>query len=272
MATQTRQRTISPNTRASGSNRYKIDTKNVLSGDTLIVHIDHATKSFHEQYTFSGREVGPKKSISFNVNEDGTNIEINWSGATPIVGGSAKSMVIEKPAIEPKPMEKLSSDGVIKSLEPIVTQHTKVLVLGTMPGAESLRQQAYYSHPRNLFWKLIADVTKQEIPSTYDERKSFLLKNNIGLWDICQSCIREGSLDENISKESPSDLKNLLSEYPNIKCLAFNGQKAHKLYSKHFGTLPSVQVLSLPSSSPANAGISWEDKAESWNMINEIIN
>lgn len=272
MATQTRQRTISPNTRASGSNRYKIDTRNLLTGDVLIVEIDHATKSFKKQFTFSGKDIGHKKSISFSVDERGNNIDISWSGVNPILQG--KSIAINKVQVEKQSDQKgevSESDG-IQSLNPILDEHTKLVILGTMPGVESLKQQAYYSHPRNLFWKLIAELTGKDVPLNYDDRTAFLLDHKIGLWDICKSCVREGSLDSNISEETPTDLKALVAKYPNIECLAFNGQKAEKLYSKHFGSLSNVKELSLPSSSPANASVSWVEKVESWNKLIEHIN
>lgn len=272
MATQTRRRTISPETRASGSNRYKIDTKNVLTGDTLIVEVDHATKSFKKRFTFSGKDIGHKKSISFSVDERGNNIDISWSGVNPIKQG--KSIAINKVQAEKQSNQKVevSESEIIQSLEPVINELTKVVILGTMPGVESLKQQAYYSHPRNLFWKLIAEVTGQEVPLNYDDRTVFLLDHKIGLWDICKSCVREGSLDSNISEETPTDLKALVAKYPNIECLAFNGQKAEKLFKKHFGSIPDIELLSLPSTSPANAGVSWEEKVERWETINAHLN
>lgn len=266
-----RNRTIRPSSRKASSKSYKIDTKTVVSGDLLVVNIDHESNSFLKRFTFKGRDVAPRDSISFRVHDYGNKIEITWSGATPVEEGGGNSVISDKPILQPesKPKRKELIDGKIQSLDPVIDEKTQILILGTMPGAESLKQQAYYGHPRNLFWKLISEVVGRDAPESYASRQSFLLKYKIGLWDMCQSCIREGSLDENISHESPNDLKDLLSNYPKIKVLAFNGVKAFKLYGKHFDSISTVHILPLPSTSPANAGMSWDKKVEKWMEIKE---
>lgn len=110
-------------------------------------------------------------------------------------------------------------------------------------------------------------MTEEEAPDTYDERVAYLKKHRIALWDICQSCIREGSLDADISAELPNDIHAFVADHPTIQAIAFNGKTAAKLYAKHIGSIPGVRLLSLPSSSPANAGVTWEDKVEKWGKL-----
>lgn len=267
MATVIRNRTISPDTRKESSKSYKVTTETVVSGDKLIVNIDHATASFSRQYAFSGNDVSHRKSISFRVHDYGTSIDITWSGAQPIeeIGSRASSQ--QKLTKDPKPKPQVPVDGMIESLAPIVNEECRVLTLGTMPGAESLRQQAYYAHPRNLFWKLITEVTGEQAPRDYEHRKSYLLKHKIAVWDMCEACIREGSLDANISEEMPNDIQKFVADHPSIKAIAFNGQTAAKIFAKHIGNITGIKLLSLPSTSPANAGVSWEEKVRQWKSI-----
>lgn len=262
-----KQRIIRPSSRKATSKSYKVDTKHVGRGDTLEVTIKHESTNLHRTYYFSGDVVAHKDSIHFTVNESLSGIDIRWSGAEP-EETSIAHMDTFRPKKRPTPtIDADDIEGQVEALPPIVDDHCRLLILGTMPGAESLRQQAYYSHPRNLFWKLIATVTDEEAPDTYDERVAYLKKHGIALWDICQSCIREGSLDADISAELPNDIHDFITEHPTIQAIAFNGKTAAKLYAKHIGSIPGVRLLSLPSSSPANAGVTWEDKEEKWGKL-----
>jgi hypoxanthine-DNA glycosylase len=269
MATIIRNRTIRPSSRLEKSKSYKIDTKIVVSGDTLIVNIDHETKSFCKSYTFDGKDVKDKDSINFGVNDYGTHIEISWSGAIP--KGLSKAEPVKLTSVKPpvlipqqKPDTHRNKAEKIEGLAPVIDEKSKVLILGTMPGVESLKKQAYYGNTRNLFWQLMAEVTGKKVPVEYAERKQFLLKNKIALWDMCQACFREGSLDSNISEETPNDIRSFVENYPNIKVISFNGKESARLFGKHFGNLKGNKLLALPSTSPANAGISWVTKVSEW--------
>ena len=156
-------------------------------------------------------------------------------------------------------------------MPPISDKNSAVLILGTMPGAESLKQQAYYSHQRNLFWKIIREIIQSEVPATYDEKKKFLLQNKIALWDMCKACIREGSLDSNISHETPNDIADFTNRHPNLKAIAFNGKEAAKLFDKHIGSIPDIKLFVLPSTSPANAYIDWKTKIYEWSRLKTYI-
>ena len=165
-----------------------------------------------------------------------------------------------------------SGDGLkIEGLRPVAGNNCRILILGSMPGAESLKQQAYYAHPRNLFWKLISHIAGRVVPENYEARKNFITAHQIALWDICHSCIREGSLDTAISKETPNDIPGFVSAYPTIRAIAFNGKTAERLFGKHIRSIPGIELLPLPSTSPANAGISWNEKLAEWRKLKNYL-
>lgn len=159
----------------------------------------------------------------------------------------------------------------VESLSPIVNINSKILILGTMPGIESLRKQEYYGHSRNLLWKMIAHITGNEIPEQYKEKVKLLNAEGIALWDVCMTCIREGSLDSNIQDETPNDLHTLIDKYPTIKAIAFNGKEAAKLFGKHIGSMEGIRLISLPSTSPANASIPMKTKIEAWVQLKDFL-
>jgi hypoxanthine-DNA glycosylase len=154
-----------------------------------------------------------------------------------------------------------------KGFAPFADQHSRVLILGSMPGERSLQQQEYYAHPQNLFWKMMSHVTGQELPHDYQQKIKMLNDAHIAVWDVCDACIREGSLDSAILDEKPNPIPELLQQFPQIKAIAFNGNKAGALYRKYFKTIPGIQYYHLPSTSPANAGIPWHIKLAAWKQI-----
>lgn len=145
-----------------------------------------------------------------------------------------------------------------------------VLLLGTMPGVQSLAMNQYYGHPQNNFWKLIAATFDNELPAGYDQKKEMLQRNKIAVWDVLQACERQGSLDSAIVKEVPNDFTVFLEEHPNVKLIAFNGQKAASFFKKHVRLSKEYEFITLPSTSPANAGKSFEQKLQEWKAIRQI--
>ena len=156
---------------------------------------------------------------------------------------------------------------IIYSFDPIVDDKSRVLILGTMPGVESLRKQEYYGHPRNAFWPIIAAVCGRELPVSYSGKTAMLLDGGIALWDVCRGCEREGSLDSNICNETPNAIDRLLATHPNIQTLFFNGQNAERLFKRYF---PEIWKLSrhhtLPSTSPAYT-LPFEKKRDAWSIV-----
>jgi hypoxanthine-DNA glycosylase len=158
----------------------------------------------------------------------------------------------------------------IEGFPPIVGSSPRVLILGTFPGEESLRQNQYYAHPRNLFWEIMGKVCGAGREIEYNDRLDVLRNNHIALWDVLKACSRHGSLDTNIRNGlyEINDFKRFLSKH-DIKAIYFNGKKAGELFSKISATtLPELPVLSvLPSTSPANAGIPKDTKISRWLLI-----
>jgi hypoxanthine-DNA glycosylase len=150
---------------------------------------------------------------------------------------------------------------------------SKVLILGSMPGVESLRQQQYYAHPRNLFWDFMGELFGTGWSLPYDERLKVLRDNRIALWDVAHSCRREGSLDANMTAVEANDFNALFTVAPNIHCVFFNGQKATALFRKL--VVPDLQrglkLSTLPSTSPANASVSREMKKEAWTQVRHTL-
>lgn len=269
MAIIIRNRTIRPSTRLEKSKSYKIDTKSVSHGDILVVNIDHETKSFRKSYKFNGSDVAHKNSISFRVNDNGTSLDISWSGATAIADAS-KVITTTKPLtnnlvdkIVPKPSAKDSKT----SFDPISNTETRILILGTLPSEISLEIGEYYAHPRNRFWKIISTITNNDLPPTYFDKKDLLLKSKIGIWDVVHKANRKGSLDSAIQAEEPNDLDNFTANHKNLRLIAFNGTKSEALFDKYFDRGNHLKYISLPSSSPANAGIDFDNICKLWRQI-----
>ncbi len=155
------------------------------------------------------------------------------------------------------------------SFSPISHPNARVLILGTMPGVQSLALQQYYGHPRNAFWKIIFSVLETPFSTDYEQRKNVLLDNGIALWDVLEACVREGSLDSAIEQEVPNDFDSFLKAHPNIRHIYFNGQKAAKFFKQHVAVSDDYQLVTLPSTSPANAGMSFEKKLLEWESIKQ---
>lgn len=155
----------------------------------------------------------------------------------------------------------------IQSFASLSNHNAKVLLLGTIPGVKSLSMNEYYGHSRNHFWKLLATIFNEPILTDYKLKKEMLLRNNIPVWDVIQTCERQGSLDSAITKEVPNDFTTFLNEHPNVKIIAFNGQKVVALFKKHVRLNQEYALITLPSTSPANASKSFEQKLKEWSII-----
>jgi hypoxanthine-DNA glycosylase len=181
---------------------------------------------------------------------------------------------IVKPTADTVPMAKIgrqiiggSSDHAKSSFQPISNSDSTVLILGTMPGDESLKLGEYYSHSRNRFWKIISAITSNDLPLTYDSKKELLLNVKIGIWDVASKASRVGSLDSAIEDEEPNDLNSFIEKHKKLKVVAFNGKKAETLFDKYFARRTELTFISLPSSSPANTGIDFADLCIKWKQI-----
>jgi len=158
---------------------------------------------------------------------------------------------------------------------PVVNNNTRLIILGSLPGEESLRLQRYYANPRNNFWRIIFRIFNQPLMEPYDERISFLKSKGIGLWDVIHAAERIGSLDSKIRNETANDFAALFRQYPDIKILIFNGRKAQKTFDKFVlrrQDLPeNILLRYFPSTSPAHSRSSFEEKFIIWRTLKEII-
>lgn len=154
------------------------------------------------------------------------------------------------------------------SFAPISKPDAVILILGTMPGTKSLEIQQYYGHSRNNFWRFMFEILNEDFSDNYEIKKNLLLKNKIALWDVLQFCERIGSLDSAIKNEITNDFELFLKQHPSIKTIVFNGQKAAAFFKKYVPIKEgSYQLITLPSTSPANAGKSFESKLNEWKII-----
>jgi double-stranded uracil-DNA glycosylase len=157
---------------------------------------------------------------------------------------------------------------------PISAPSARILILGSLPGTESLRRSQYYAKPHNSFWRIVGELFGFAHDLPYDERIGALLAHDVALWDVCAAARRSGSLDSAIDLSSvrTNDFASFYARHPAIALVCFNGAKAADLYKKRvlpsLGTRPlSLERLVLPSTSPAHAARSFLDKKAAWDVI-----
>lgn len=147
----------------------------------------------------------------------------------------------------------------------------RVLVLGTLPGGRSLASNQYYSQPGNLFWPLMGHLFGAGLATPYDVRLKVLADHGVALWDVCRAAVRPGSLDSAIDQASvvPNDLAGFYATHPNLQRVCFNGLEAARLFQRLVhpvlgGSHHHLDYVVLPSTSGANAAISFEEKLQRW--------
>jgi TDG/mug DNA glycosylase family protein len=155
---------------------------------------------------------------------------------------------------------------MLVGLPPVLDPQTRIVILGSFPGEASLSAKRYYAHPRNQFWRLLSAVTSEPLTNMdYSERLACLLAHQIGLWDTIAACQREGSLDTAIRQAQANELNVLLHHCPQLFRVCFNGKTSGKS-EQHFSRA-GFETLVLPSSSPAYAHMSFDDKLAAWKKI-----
>jgi hypoxanthine-DNA glycosylase len=158
-----------------------------------------------------------------------------------------------------------------RSFPPIVDARARILVLGTLPGEESLRRREYYAHPRNLFWPIVYSLFDTAPATDYPERLAFVMAHRIALWDVCELGERDASADSSIRSERPNAIDRLLEAHPLIRAVAFNGTTARRLYDRHFARRADLAYLALPSTSPAHARLDFAAKLARWTALREAL-
>lgn len=159
-------------------------------------------------------------------------------------------------------------------LPPIIDEKTRILVVGSMPGKQSLNKRQYYGNPRNHFWSIMGQLFETEVPEDYDQKIEWLLSKKIGLWDSIQSCERQGSLDATIKNETPNDFESLFNQFPQIQLVLFNGGKSFDVFKKHVGLslLQGRVYKKMPSTSPIPGKNikSFDEKVDAWRVIKNL--
>lgn len=167
---------------------------------------------------------------------------------------------------------------MVESFDRSANSRARILILGSMPGVESLHRQQYYAHPRNSFWPIMQSLfgAGRELP--YRRRLARLRRHGIALWDVARRCHRPGSLDASIARDSvaANDFAALFAGSPRIHSVFFNGKTAAALYERLVRPeLPmewrGLNYRVLPSTSPANAMLSREQKLEQWRVVVEAL-
>ena len=162
----------------------------------------------------------------------------------------------------------------IQSFPPIVSEQSKLLILGSMPGALSLKAGEYYAYPRNAFWHIMGELFSASPSLPYKERVTILQSAGVALWDSLQRCVRPGSLDASIIEEVANDFPALFATYPNITHVFFNGGKPEKAFRRHL--LPTLHghrpvFTRLPSTSPAHAAMRLDAKVQAWSVVKQVV-
>ena len=159
---------------------------------------------------------------------------------------------------------------IIHPIPPVFDKDSRVLILGSFPSVKSREEGFFYGHPQNRFWKVVASVCGEDVPQTIDEKRSFLLRNHIALWDVIQSCDIVGSSDSSIKNVVSNDL-NVILNAADIRAIYVNGKTAYKYYERY--TRPAIgrEAVCLPSTSPANAAWNMERLIASYEQIRTSI-
>jgi len=161
----------------------------------------------------------------------------------------------------------------VSGFPPISGSDARVLVLGSMPGVASLQAQQYYAHSRNAFWPIMGALFGFVATGPYAQRVAALVAQQVAVWDVLKSCLRAGSLDADIERQSvvANDFAGFFDRHRQIRRVCFNGAMAESLYRRHVashgGRGELLEFLRMPSTSPAHAGMSIADKATTWRAV-----
>ncbi len=155
---------------------------------------------------------------------------------------------------------------------PVVNAQTRLLILGSLPGDQSLAAGRYYANPRNRFWHLVGTVIERpDLPElNYDARLEMLLANRIGLWDAVASAERDGSLDSSIRAVEVAGLGKLIADLPRLRAIAFNGKTSARVARPQLG-INALTLIDLPSSSPAHAAMPYAQKRQIWLALRQFL-
>ncbi|RKR85379.1 G/U mismatch-specific uracil-DNA glycosylase [Mucilaginibacter gracilis] len=152
------------------------------------------------------------------------------------------------------------------AFKPVIDANSQILILGSMPGERSLTEQQYYANKQNAFWKIMSDVYNSgEALTNYHEKTSLLQANKIALWDVFESCERQGSLDANIKNGVVNNFEALFKTHPQIQLVLFNGNASFKAFKKQVQLLNAISYQIMPSTSAAHT-MAYQTKLNTWQV------
>jgi hypoxanthine-DNA glycosylase len=157
---------------------------------------------------------------------------------------------------------------LVHPIAPVFDKDSKVLILGSFPSVKSREEGFFYGHPQNRFWKVTSQVFGEELPVTIEEKKAFLIRNHIALWDVIGSCEIDGSSDSSIRDVTVNDLSVIL-DTADIRAIFLNGKKAEQYYLKYLFPVLKRDAVCLPSTSPANAAWNLDKLTDAWKVIKD---
>ncbi len=157
---------------------------------------------------------------------------------------------------------------LVHPIAPVFDKDSKVLILGSFPSVKSREEGFFYGHPQNRFWKVTSQVFGEELPVTIEEKKAFLIRNHIALWDVIGSCEIDGSSDSSIRDVTVNDLSVILGT-ADIRAIFLNGKKAEQYYLKYLFPVLKRDAVCLPSTSPANAAWNLDKLTDAWKVIKD---
>ena len=155
---------------------------------------------------------------------------------------------------------------LIHPISPVYNKDSKALILGSFPSVRSREEGFFYGHPQNRFWRVTERIFKEKVPQTISEKKDFLIRNHIALWDVIGSCEITGSSDSSIKNVTVNDI-SLILKAADIQAIYLNGGKAYQLYKKYIFPVTKREGICLPSTSPANAAWNLDKLTEAWKKI-----
>ncbi len=160
--------------------------------------------------------------------------------------------------------------AIKRSMPPAGSTDAYLLILGSLPGEASLAAQRYYAHPQNQFWRLLGHALAEPLASLpYEQRLACLADRGIALWDVVGTARRLGSLDGAIRQATPNALAGFIARHPRLRAVAFNGKTAARLGRLAIGEATSIELLDLPSSSPAYT-LPFDQKAARWALLGAL--
>ena len=155
---------------------------------------------------------------------------------------------------------------IVHSIPPVFDKNSEILILGSFPSVRSREACFFYGHPQNRFWRVVSAVCDEDLPVTIQEKREFLLRNHIALWDVIRSCDIEGSSDTSIRNVTANDLGVIL-DAADIRAIYVNGKTAYKYYQRYILPVTGYPAVCLPSTSPANAAYDLERLLSQWKQI-----